>query len=187
MAVEPPSPATKLLVIGTICAAIFYADNISTWLRGWDGWIFWLVILLFLVVSRIGTKIVIRIAADGGELPANDEMFNFPDLNERPPSPPPSPPGITTARARLDAALAGTPATARPPPPPSTPPRHTPSAAQDGGPIFRPAHGGRRRQSSPSSASLSSPPVRRIYDRRGLTCDRPPSPITRRRQQSRSH
>ena len=138
MAVEPPSPATKLLVIGTICAAIFYADNISTWLRGWDGWIFWLVILLFLVVSRIGTKIVIRIAADGGELPANDEMFNFPDLNERPPSPPPSPPGITTARARLDAALAGTPATARPPPPPSTPPRHTPSAAQDGGPIFRP-------------------------------------------------
>ena len=78
--VQPPSSASKLLIVCTFCAAIYYAESIAFVLQDWDRSIFWLVILLFLYASYIGTKIVLRIAASGGELPANDEMFNLPDL-----------------------------------------------------------------------------------------------------------
>lgn len=80
-AVQPPSAVSKLVIVVTFCVAIFYAEDIASALRGWDSAIFWCVILLFLIASRIGTQIVLRIAASGGELPANDEMFNLPDIN----------------------------------------------------------------------------------------------------------
>lgn len=89
-AVEPPSAATKLLVLAIFVALIAYADKLAAVLKGYDGIVFWTVMAFFLAASRIGTKIVVRIAAEGGELPANDEMFKFPDpvavSQERPPA-----------------------------------------------------------------------------------------------------
>ena len=81
IAVEAPSAPIKLCVVAVCVALFIYADRLATWLQGWDGMFFWFVVVLFLGASRIGTKIVMKIAADGGELPANDEMFNLPDVS----------------------------------------------------------------------------------------------------------
>ena len=83
-AVAPPSAATKLLVFAIFVVLICYADRVAMLLQGWDGVIFWVVIAFFIAASRIGTNIVKRIAAEGGELPANDEMFNLPEISTDP-------------------------------------------------------------------------------------------------------
>ena len=83
MAIEAPSNATKLVVVAIILALAARAEKIAALLQGWDSAFFWVVIVLFLAASRVGTKIVLRIAAEGGELPANDELFNLPELSSQ--------------------------------------------------------------------------------------------------------
>ena len=101
MAIEPPSTATKLLVVALTLALIAYPDRVANWLQGWDTIFFWLIVGLFIAISRVGTKIVIRIAAEGGELPANDEMFNFPEFSvDNPNAAPQQPVSPEVARRR---------------------------------------------------------------------------------------
>ena len=57
--------------------AMVYADRLAAWFQGWDIYFFWLVVAMGLLASCVGTQIVLRIAAQGGEPPANDELFNL--------------------------------------------------------------------------------------------------------------
>ena len=81
-AVEPPSMGwtpNQLLVAAVFAVLIAFPDKVVAVLKGYDSVFFWMWVVFCLVASGIGTKIVVRIAGEGGELPANDEMFNFPE------------------------------------------------------------------------------------------------------------
>ena len=66
----------RLVATIAICAVLFApTDGIAT-LQHFDGAIFVVLILAFVVVSAIGTRIVLRC----GDLPANDELFNLREL-----------------------------------------------------------------------------------------------------------
>ena len=65
------------LVVVPLLVAVTLAplDGLSHFVS--DRLVFWLVIVAFVVVSVIGTKVVLRT----GELPANDELFNMRELS----------------------------------------------------------------------------------------------------------
>ena len=66
------------LVSAAVILAIVVAplDSFVAAMKQYDSSFFALAIAGFLIISAIGTRIVVR----SGELPANDEMFNLPEL-----------------------------------------------------------------------------------------------------------
>ncbi len=64
---------TAVVLIGIAAAPL---DRVATTLAQYDHLVFKLVLALFVVVSAIGTRVVLMC----GELPANDELFNMREL-----------------------------------------------------------------------------------------------------------
>ena len=67
---------TTLLLGGAIFAPTAVMEQFAAVAAQYDHLVFWLVIAAFIIVSVIGTKVVLR----SGELPANDELFNLREL-----------------------------------------------------------------------------------------------------------
>ena len=66
------------IIATVVITASFFAplDGLTSFLASYDTHVFCILLVLFVIVSIIGTRIVLRC----GELPGNDELFNMPEL-----------------------------------------------------------------------------------------------------------